>query len=190
MPAKQLANYLPDVAAFASMLLLAAVADIVLHSMDLPEVGLYAGYAGSALIVLSFWYSIRKRKMLTWGSPRALLMLHKVAAWLGPVLVLIHGGIHFNAVLPWVAMLSMVVVVASGLTGSFLLGRARGELAEKRRELLAGGASAEEADARLHYEALAVGIMKRWRVAHMPITAVFAVLALLHVATVLMFWSW
>ena len=187
---KQFIDYLPDFAAFASMLLLAAVVDIVLHSMDLPQAGQYAGYLGTLLILVSFWYSARKRKLVTWGSPRALLRLHKVTAWLGPVLVLVHGGTHFNALLPWLAMLAMVVVVASGLTGSFLLARARTELSKKRRLLIEGGMSAEEAARALYQEALAVKVMKKWRVVHIPITGVFAVLALLHVVSVLMFRSW
>ena len=47
-----------------------------------------------------------------------------------------------------------------------------------------------QADAALHEEALAVAVMKKWRLVHMPLTSVFGVLVLLHVISVLMFWSW
>jgi hypothetical protein len=32
--------------------------------------------------------------------------------------------------------------------------------------------------------------MKRWRVVHMPLNAVFLVLAVVHVATALLWWRW
>lgn len=187
---QSLGPYAPQIAGFGSMLLLVAAADLILHATGLSALGLYAGYLGSLLIVVSFAYSARKRKLVRWSSPRRLLTLHKAAAWLGPLLVLIHGGFHLNALLPWLALAAMVAAVASGLTGSYLLQRARAELSSKRKQLIAGGASPAQADQELYHESLAVDVMKRWRVVHMPITTVFAVLTLLHVASVLALWSW
>ncbi|MBK7977911.1 MAG: hypothetical protein IPK07_33215 [Deltaproteobacteria bacterium] len=47
----------------------------------------------------------------------------------------------------------------------------------------AGGA--EEADRRLFADALAVRALETWRVVHLPVAINFAVLALLHILTVL-----
>jgi hypothetical protein len=53
-------------------------------------------------------------------------------AWLGSLLVLVHAGIHFNALLGWMAVAAMLINVASGLTGKFLVERARRKLSEER----------------------------------------------------------
>jgi hypothetical protein len=37
--------------------------------------------------------------------------------WLGSLMVLIHAGIHFNAILPWLATIAMGVNVISGMVG-------------------------------------------------------------------------
>ena len=39
--------------------------------------------------------------------------------------VLIHAGIHFNAILPWLATVAMGVNVISGMVGKLLLDRSR-----------------------------------------------------------------
>jgi len=187
---RSLGRYAPQIAGFSSLLLLTATADLILHATGLAVVGRYAGYLGSLLIVVSFVYSLRKRKLILWSSPKRLLSFHKVTAWLGPLLVLIHGGFHLNALLPWLALVAMMVAVASGLTGSHLLQTARAELSSRRKQLIANGTSPTEADQALYHESLAVDMMKRWRVVHLPITTVFAVLALIHVGSVLVLWSW
>jgi hypothetical protein len=40
-------------------------------------------------------------------------------------MVLIHAGIHFNALLPWLATVAMAVNVVSGMVGKLLLERSR-----------------------------------------------------------------
>ena len=110
--------------------------------------------------------------------------------WTGAVMVLVHGGVHFNALLPWAALLAMVIVVASGLTGKFLLEDARQRLAEKTRTLRESGAAAADIERGLLGQALLVDTMKQWRRVHLPLTMVFVGLATVHVIATLVLWRW
>ena len=74
--------------------------DYVLHRFNLVWVGRYMGIPGTLLIIGSLYYSLRKRKFVSAGDPKTLLKLHEFSAWLGSLMVLIHAGIHFNAILP------------------------------------------------------------------------------------------
>ena len=181
---------LPSVALLLALLAGAVLGDLVLHRAGLAWVGRWGGLAGSALILASFLYSARKRKLLSVGSPKALLRAHEALGWTGALLVLVHGGIHFNALVPWLALAAMVVVVASGLTGRFLLEDARASLRERAAELKEAGLTPAEVERELLGVSLLVDTMKRWRSVHLPLTMVFAGLALVHVAATLLFWRW
>lgn len=163
-------------------LLLAAVAvDAVLHTAGWAAIGLWLGPVGTLLMVVSLLYSLRKRKLITYGQPARLLKWHESLGWFGTVAVLVHGGRHFSALLPWFAMIAMVVVAASGMIGAVLLKQA---LAAQRAQ------PAEPDSSRALLDALTVDLMKRWRTVHMPLNAVFAVLALLHVVTAIALRAW
>lgn len=181
---------LPSAAIFAALLAGALLADLVLHRAGLASVGRWGGVAGTALILVSFLYSARKRKLLTAGSPKALLRAHEALGWAGALLVLVHGGIHLNALVPWLALLAMVVVVASGLTGRFLLEDARESLRERADEMRRAGLSPAEVERELLGASLLVDAMRQWRRVHLPLTMVFAGLALVHVVATLLFWGW
>lgn len=177
----------------ASLLALAAAAlliDAALHIFDQVWVGRWLGIPGVALILASLHYSLRKRKIVTRGSPVVLLRRHEYMAWAGSLLVLVHAGIHFNAVLAWLALLAMLVNVASGLTGKFLLARARHRLTDARVRLATEGMDAAEIEERLHRDSLTYDLFKKWRVVHVPITLAFAVLATAHLVATALFWDW
>lgn len=57
-------------------------------------------------------------------------------------------------------------------------------------QLRQDGVSADAAAEQLHWESLTIDAMKQWRVVHYPITIAFSVLAVAHIVTALMFWSW
>ena len=153
-------------------------------------IGRYFGIAGTVLIIASFIYSMKKRKLLTIGSPKMLLQSHEVLGWIGALMVLVHGGIHFNAVIPWLAMFSMLVVVASGLTGKFLLKDAKEQLKENEQRLRSLGISEPEIEQELLSHSLLVGTMQQWRKIHMPLSMIFFGLASLHIIITLLFWRW
>ena len=111
-------------------------------------------------------------------------------AWAGSLLILVHAGIHFNAILAWLAIWAMLVNIASGLTGKFLLQRARKRLDETTREIRAQGLSPAETEDRLYWDSLTFDVVRKWRAVHYPITLAFAVLATAHVLSIFYFWGW
>jgi hypothetical protein len=111
-------------------------------------------------------------------------------AWLGSLLILVHAGIHFNAILPWLATVAMTVNVASGLTGKFLLARARRHMDAARAELQTRGVAQAHGPDITHADSLTFDAVRQWRVVHFPITLAFGVLALAHIVSSLLFWSW
>jgi hypothetical protein len=180
---------LPHFLAFAALMGATFAIDGALHLLGAVWIGRYLGIPGVLLIVGSFAYSLRKRKLIKLGKPVALLRLHERMAWAGSLLVLVHAGIHFNALLAWLAVLAMMLNVGSGLTGKFLLERSRRRLAESRQRLRDQGLSDEDVDDRLYWDSLTFDVVKQWRVIHFPITLAFAILAVAHIIAVLLFWS-
>ena len=170
---------------------LAALAiDAFLHWLNAVWIGRYLGIPGVLLIIGSFGYSLRKRKLITTGKPATLLRLHERMAWAGSLLILVHAGIHFNAILAWLAIWAMLINIASGLTGKFLLQRARIRLEETTKQMRAQGLSSAELEERLYWDSLTFDAVKQWRVVHYPITLAFAVLAGGHIVTTFLFWGW
>lgn len=181
---------LPAIGAYLGLIAATVLADFVLHRLGLLWVGRYLGPIGTLLIVASFAYSLKKRKLLAAGTPKGLLQLHETLGWLGALLVLVHAGIHVHAILPWLATAAMLAVVASGFVGKLLVRRASEALARGRQTLGRSGEPDAALERRVLFDALTVDAMKKWRVVHMPLNAVFVVLSLLHVAAVLAWWRW
>ena len=181
---------LPFVAAFASLVLLALALDGLLHLLGQRGVGRWLGIPGTLLILASTAYSLRKRKLIRSGHPTTLLRWHELLAWLGSLLVLVHAGVHFNAILGWLAVAAMLVNVGSGLTGKLLLDRSRRRLEEARQRLRGRGVPEAELDDALYWDSLTFDVVKQWRVVHLPITLAFAVLAGAHIVAILLFWGW
>lgn len=167
-----------------------AFADALLHLFSLAWLGRYLGIPGVLLILASFGYSLRKRKLIAAGHPARLLRWHEGLAWSGALLVLVHAGIHFNAILGWLAVTAMLVNVASGLTGKFLLDRSRERLDEARHRMRAQGLPPDELEDRTYWDSLTFDAVRKWRVIHFPITLAFGVLALAHILAVFVFWGW
>ncbi len=181
---------LPFMLALSVLCLAALLSDGLLHVINAVWIGRYLGIVGTLLILGSFGYSLRKRKLITHGQPARLLRWHERLAWTGALLVLVHSGIHFNAALAWIAALAMIVNVTSGLVGKFLLDRSRRRLTGLRQELQQQGASAVDIEGRLYWDSIAFEAIKNWRAVHFPITLAFVVLALAHIVSIFLFWSW
>ena len=109
---------------------------------------------------------------------------------MGSLLVLVHAGIHFNAILGWLAVWAMLVNVGSGLTGKLLLDRSRRRLDEARQRLRSEGLTDAQLQDRLYWDSLTFDAVRQWRVIHFPITLAFTVLALGHIVAVFLFWGW
>ncbi len=181
---------LPFLASFVALVLLALALDGLLHLFDLLWVGRWLGVPGTLLIIGSTAYSLRKRRLIRRGDPAKLLGWHEVLAWLGSLLVLVHAGVHFNAILGWLAVGAMLINVGSGLTGKFLLDRSRRRLEEARQRMRQRGLADEKLEDRLYWDSMTFDVVKQWRVVHFPITLAFAVLATAHIVAIFLFWGW
>lgn len=181
---------LPFLLGIAALIGAALLLDALLHRLDAVWIGRYLGIPGTLLIIASTMYSLRKRKLIRAGRPAQLLRWHEGLAWLGSLLVLVHAGVHFNAILGWLAVAAMMVNVVSGLTGKFLLDRSRRRLAEAQQRMRQRGLSAEELAERSYWDSLTFDAVRQWRVIHLPITLAFAGLALAHIVAVFLFWGW
>jgi len=95
-----------------------------------------------------------------------------------------RAGIHVYAILPWLALVAMLVNVLSGMTGKFLLDRSRRFMAEKKAAHARQGLPEEEFEKRLFWDATTFELMKKWRAVHLPITLAFAVLS------IFLLWQW
>jgi hypothetical protein len=189
-PTLLIREVLPFFLSLAALFAATVLADLLLHLLHAAWLGRYLGIPGVLMILGSFGHSLRKRRVIQSGDPVLFLRVHENVAWAGALLVLIHAGIHFNAVLAWLAVAAMLVNVSSGLTGKFLLRRAQGWLKQARADLRERGASDAEIAADLHWDSLTVDMVRQWRRIHLPIALAFAVLALAHITAVFVFWSW
>lgn len=172
---------------YGMMIISTIIIDYILHYFDIVHLGRDLGFSGTVLIILSFIYSLRKRKIISTGPAKQYLNFHEYIAWLGSVLILVHAGIHYNALLPWLAILMLLVNVASGLIGKFLLKKASEDLGQHKKALLEQGKSKLEVDNQLHFDILTVDALKQWRKVHLPITFLFATLSIIHIVAVYIF---
>ncbi|MCX6187128.1 MAG: hypothetical protein NTU43_09060 [Bacteroidetes bacterium] len=178
---------LPFLFLYSVMIFVTIILDYILHYFNLVFIGRYLGPIGTITIVISFVYSLRKRKFIQSGSPKILLKMHEYLAWIGSVLILVHAGVHLNAILPWLAIILLLINVASGLVGKYLLKNASIALSSNRQELIKSGISIEDVDKKLFFDTITVDAMKKWRVVHLPISYTLGILSLLHIITIFIF---
>lgn len=164
--------------------------DYLLHRLNLVWVGRYLGIPGTILIIGSLVYSLRKRKYIKTGNIKTMLSLHEFGTWLGSLMVLIHAGIHFNAILPWLATVAMGINVISGMVGKMLLDQSRRHVQGQREHFQLRGLSRPEVEQAVFWDAVTLDTMTKWRKVHIPIFIVFAVLSLGHIISIFLFWGW
>lgn len=181
---------LPFYTSLAVLALASLLVDALLHTFNLVWVGRYLGIPGVLLIIFSFGYSLRKRQAIKSGTTLGWLRAHERMAWAGSLLILVHAGIHFNAILGWLATWAMLINIGSGLTGKYLLERSRKRLEAERQMLKDEGLTSAQLEERLHIDSLTFDVVKQWRSVHFPITLAFAVLALAHIISIFTFWGW
>lgn len=172
---------LPFLQWYVLMILATILIDYILHRLGMVYIGRYLGYVGTATMLLSFIYSLRKRQYIKAGSPKDYLKWHEYMAWAGAVMIFVHAGVHFNAILPWLAVIMLLIAVASGLVGKFLLKKANETFKEKKIALAKEGLTKEEIEKKLFIDTVTVDIMKKWRVVHLPISLLVGLLSLLHI---------
>lgn len=130
-------------------------------------IGYSLGIIGTALVVISQFYSLRKREMaIQKGSIKTWLKLHAYFGLLGPLLVLLHAGLPFefkfaelfNAGTAGLSTYLMIIVVVSGFIGRYLY-----RLVDERGKKL----------------------FKYWRNVHIPLVGVLFFSIAIHIAKTL-----
>lgn len=178
----------PFILLFCLLIVMTIITDFLLHLFNMVWIGRYLGIPGTAILLLSFLYSLKKRKYIKFGKPKILLGMHEIMAWTGSLMILVHAGIHFYAVLPWLATFAMLICVCSGLTGKYLLKNSTRMLSAKKEKLKSSGLSEESVEREIFWDAIALDLMKRWRTVHLPLTSLFCILSLAHIFSIILFW--
>ncbi len=164
--------------------------DYLLHIAQLVWIGRYLGILGTLFLVLSFGYSARKNKVIKTGAMKVFLKFHCKAGWVGTLMIFIHSGIHFNALLPWAATGFMMVVTASGHVGQHLLKKVKEEVKAKMKLLGVDASLDAELEQQHYWDALTVKALEQWRSLHMPMVSVLLSLSLIHILSIFFFWNW
>lgn len=97
------------------------------HSDIVAEEGLgyWLGIAGLTMMVLLLTYSLRKRmpRLLGGISIRRWFEVHMMLGLAGPTAILYHCNFHLGSLNSTVALVSMLLVAASGIAGRFMYTR-------------------------------------------------------------------
>jgi hypothetical protein len=110
------------------------------HSGDItPKVGLgYAlGIVGSLMMLALLLYPLRKtwKRLSRSGSMQAWFTLHMMFGVLGPALVIVHSNFGLESTNATVAMVVMLLVVASGIFGRYIYSQVHIGMSGKRAEV-------------------------------------------------------
>jgi hypothetical protein len=84
--------------------------------------GFYLGVVGSLMMFALLSYPLRKhvRFMHSWGPLKYWFRWHMVLGILGPTLILFHSTFHLRSLNATIALMSMLIVVISGVIGRFV----------------------------------------------------------------------
>ena len=86
------------------------------------DFGYWLGVVGGSLMLVLLIYPLRKRfrVLAVLGPLKHWFRFHLVAGIVGPLIVLFHSTFHIGSFNAAIALVSMLLVVASGLVGRFL----------------------------------------------------------------------
>ncbi len=149
--------------------------------------GHFMGWLGLGVILLVFAYPLKKRLVPNRRWPRGWFRVHLVAGVIGPLLILLHSGVHLHALVPSLALAAMAVVAVSGIVGQGVHYLALKALNDRRRQLHDQGLSMDEVEVRLHRMAAQEEAFRVWQSIHAPMTVMFVVLTAVHVLGALYF---
>lgn len=99
--------------------------------------GYYLGIVGGLMMLGLLLYPVRKhyRRASAWGSVASWFRAHMMLGIVGPALIIIHSGFEMNSKNGSVAMVSMLLVVASGIVGRYIYTRLHAGLYGRRTEV-------------------------------------------------------
>ncbi len=143
--------------------------------------GHIVGWIGFGMILLACGYPLKR-----WLHPnqvwsKSWFRVHQVMGIGGPLLIIVHSGAHFHALVPVLGLIVMTLVVLSGIAGQALHHLASQTLYEQRHELARQGMSRNKIEAQLYDLAREENALRWWRCIHVPLTWTFFSLAVLHI---------
>ncbi|MBI5286964.1 MAG: hypothetical protein HY878_05160 [Deltaproteobacteria bacterium] len=95
--------------------------EILLDKIGLERHKHLIGNTGTIILLFSFAYSMRKRKMIfKTGNIQTWLKYHELLAILGTLLILVHAGFHTHAAIPLITLFLIFISFVSGLVGRYL----------------------------------------------------------------------
>lgn len=114
------------------------------------QVAHLVGWTGLVFIGVTFVYPLKR-----WMYPNQVwshgwFQGHIVFGIIGPLIIFVHAGVHFHALVPIIALIAMVLVVMSGITGEALHYLAFQTLYERPHELAFEGMTENAIEAQLH----------------------------------------
>jgi len=151
------------------------------------QTGHVVGWFGLAVIFSVFIYSVKKRFGRKAGWPKAWFMVHQVAGIIGPLLILIHAGWHFHALVPVLTLIVMGIVVVSGVIGVAVHRKALSLLNSTRKELVRQGLSQADIEDRLYGLVSGEETFRVWQIIHVPMVMLFLALLASHILGALYF---
>jgi cytochrome b561 len=151
------------------------------------QTGHIVGWIGLAVIFSVFIYSVKKRFGRKAGWPKAWFVVHQVAGVLGPLLILVHAGSHFHALVPLLTLIVMVIVVVSGVIGVVVHRKALSLLNSTRKELVSLGLSQADIEDRLYGLVSGEKTFRVWQIIHVPMVMLFLALLGSHILGALYF---
>jgi len=179
---------LPLTASYLMLIIAGIVLDNILHIAHLVWVGRYLGILGTIFFALSAVYSARKKKVIKSGTMKLFLRLHCNAGWIATLMIIVHSGIHFNAILPWAATALMMIVTGSGHVGQYLVKKLKDEVKLKMKQL--GIPPNKDGDEEQYWDSLTVKALEQWRAMHRPMVSFLVLLTSIHILSIFFFWNW
>ncbi|MGE3155047.1 MAG: hypothetical protein AB7G48_20870 [Nitrospiraceae bacterium] len=151
------------------------------------------GWVGLLILLLVFVYPLKKRyapeaPRRGWIQPW--FRVHLIAGILGPVLILIHAGAHFHALVPVLALVALALVTLSGVVGQTLHSLAVRQMNQQWHELQKQDLAEAEIQERLTERTAQEEAFRFWQLVHAPVTIPFVALTLLHIIGALFFGGW
>ncbi|MBE9504646.1 MAG: hypothetical protein IME96_10765 [Proteobacteria bacterium] len=166
----------------------AILIEVILDLFGVKGHRLFTGITGTLIIIISFAYSMRKRKkFITFGSPKKWLIGHEWLAIAGTFVIFVHTGTHFTALVPIITLIFMFIAFLSGLIGRYVYNNAKSELKTKKAEFKESGITEAEIEQKLWALIIASDALSKWRTVHLPIISFLVVMVLYHAVTALYF---
>ena len=125
--------------------------------------GHIVGWISFGMILLACGYPFKRWLYPNQVWSKGWFQIHVVLGIGGPLLIFVHSGAHFHALVPVLALGAMILLVLSGIAGQALHHLASQTLYEQRHEFARQGMSTEMIEAQLYDLAREEEALRWWR---------------------------